>query len=163
MRSTMVTDISGFLQFTIDRAHNAARLLEAERWTLVEVRAGHVAVDCPLPSSVLNLGGSLFGGFTPTYVDYLAIWTCMTAMEGRWEWLATVNMRIDYLEPIFPPGFRATSTLRNVRRRDYLVETRLEGSDGRLLVFAMTNLRRAAGGEPLSQPIAFPRPGAAAP
>ena len=95
-----------------------------------------------MPDAVLNLGGFVFGGFTPTYVDFVAIWTCMTTMEGDLAWLSTVNMRIDYLEPIHPPGFRIDSRVVNLRKRDYLVETQFRGSDETLLAFALTNLRR---------------------
>lgn len=142
----MSEPLTEFIELAKSRNHNAARLLEAHAWTILDVAPGRLHLDCHLPQGVLNLGGTLFGGFTPTYVDLVAIWTCMTTMPGDLQWLHTVNMRVDYLEPIGPPGFQIKSHLVNVRRRDYLVETRfiLPEADGeRLLAFAITTLRRA--------------------
>jgi len=63
-------------------------------------------LECALPVEVLNLGGSLFGGFTPTYVDLISIWTCMTLLAPELAWLSTVRLEVTYLEPILTPGFR---------------------------------------------------------
>lgn len=148
----MPEDFTGFLELARSRGHNAGRLLEAYDWKILEIASGLLRLDCHVPPQVLNLGGTLFGGFTPTYVDMIAIWTCMTTMPEQMVWLSTVNMRVDYLEPIRPPGFRVSSRLVNVRRRDYLVETTFhardedgqsEGEVGKMLAFAITTLRRA--------------------
>ena len=141
----MSDDPSGFVEFLKSQKHRAAILLEAQRWNVLEVKPGWLHVQCHLPDSVLNVAGFLFGGFTPVYVDLLAIWTCVTTLSGPRQWLATVNMRVDYLEPIVRPGFRAKSRLVNVRKRDYLVETSLvslDSEDEKLLAFAVTMMRK---------------------
>jgi len=153
----MPDDFTGFLNLARARNHNAGRLLEAYAWTILEIQSGHLRLECHVPDQVLNLGGTLFGGFTPTYVDMIAIWTCMTTMAEQMVWLSTVNMRVDYLEPIRPPRFHVDSRLVNVRRRDYLVETRFieptnddEPNDDepnaagqKMLAFAITTLKKA--------------------
>jgi len=144
----MDQDFTGFLELARGRNHNAGRLLEAYDWKILEIAPGWLHLDCHVPQQVLNLGGTLFGGFTPTYVDMIAIWTCMTTMPGELTWLSTVNMRVDYLEPIRPPGFEVKSRLINVRRRDHLVETSfiepLGDGEPRMLAFAVTTLKKAA-------------------
>ncbi len=142
----MPTDPSGFIEFLKSRKHRAAELLEVQRWNVLEEEPGWLHVECHLPDSVLNVSGFLFGGFTPVYVDLLAIWTCVTTLSGPRQWLATVNMRVDYLEPIVRPGFRAKSRLVNARKkRDYLVETSfvsLDHEKEKLLAFALTTMRK---------------------
>lgn len=137
----MPEDYTGFLAFTHGRQHSAGRFLEVDRWAILEISPGKLSVDCHVPEHVLNLGGFMFGGFTPTYVDYVAIWTVMTTMQGEMAWITTVNMRIDYLEPIYPENFRIDSHLVNKRKYGYLVETRFTRADDTLLAFAITNLR----------------------
>ena len=145
----MQDDFTGFMELARARNHNAGRLLEAYDWKILDIGPGRLKLDCHVPEHVLNLGGTLFGGFTPTYVDMIAIWTCMTTMPDELVWLSTVNMRVDYIEPIRPPGFRVESHLINVRRRDYLVETSFfepsadDNEPSRLLAFAITTLKKA--------------------
>lgn len=136
-------DFTGFLELARSRDHNAARLLHAYDWQIVDIRPGRLEVHCDLPDEVLNLGGSLFGGFTPTYVDLISIWTCMTTLAGELAWLSTVRLEVDYFEPIVPPRFRVEGALRNVRKRDYLVETAFRDDGGKLLALGMTTLRKA--------------------
>jgi len=143
MGHAMVADFTGFLELCRQRDHNAARLLEAYDWNLLAIRQGYLELDCHLPPQVLNLGGTLFGGFTPTYVDFVSIWTCMTTMPQVMQWLSTVNMRIDYLEPIEPPRFQMIGRLLNLRKRDYLIQTEFRSPSGTLLGLGLTNLRRA--------------------
>lgn len=136
-------DFTGFLELARHRDHNAARLLRAYDWTILNIGPGHLEVQCDLPNEVLNLGGSLFGGFTPTYVDLISIWTCMTLLAPELAWLSTVRLEVNYFEPIVSPGFRVEGIVRNVRKRDYLVETAFRDSDGRLLALGITALRKA--------------------
>ena len=138
----MAADFTGFLEFTRSGQHNAGRLLEADRWKLLEIEPGRLLVECHVPDAVLNLAGSVFGGFTPTYVDFIAIWTCMTTMDGELSWVSTMNMRIDYFEPLVPPGFVVEGKVRNRRKRDFLVETTFTDADGRIAAFALTQLRQ---------------------
>lgn len=132
---------TGYLDFTIQRGHSAARLLEVEHWRNVTVEPGWVSADCHLPEGVRNVSGSLFGGFTPTYIDYVSVWCAMTRVEARLPWLLTVRMQVEYLEPVTDPGFTVRGTVINVRRNDYLVETRLHRGD-LLLAHGLATLRR---------------------
>ena len=53
-----------------------------------------------------NLRGQLFGGFTPTYVDFIALNTIRAGSDRSKGWgyfLATTNMRVDYFEPVTEP------------------------------------------------------------
>lgn len=135
-------DFTGFLQLARQRDHNAAQLLGAYDWKILDIRPGRLEVECHLPPAVLNLGGSLFGGFTPTYVDLISIWTCMTTLGGEFAWLSTVRLEVNYFEPI-TTGFRVEAVVRNLRKRDYLVETTFRSADGTLLALGMTTLRKA--------------------
>jgi uncharacterized protein (TIGR00369 family) len=135
-------DFTGFLELARQRNHNAARLLGAYDWKILAIEPGKLKLECQLPAEVLNLGGSLFGGFTPTYVDLISIWTCMTTLGGEFAWLSTVRLEVNYFEPIIA-GFRVEAIVRNVRKRDYLVETAFRDDDGKLLALGMTTLRKS--------------------
>lgn len=138
----MPEDFTGFLEFATSRNNSPASFLEADRWQLQKISSGQLEIQCHLPEAVLNSAGMLFGGFTPTYVDLIAIWASMTTLEDSTPWLVTVNMRVDYFEPIVPPGFRALARVLNIRKRDYFVETRFENDQGTLLANGITTLRR---------------------
>src|SRR3954447_22325669 len=89
----------------IGRGHPAGDFLEAYNWELLEERPGYLRIEAGLPDQVKNPRGQLFGGFAPTYVDLVALFTVRsgpdraTAATGPRRWLATTNMRIDYFEP----------------------------------------------------------------
>ena len=88
--------------------------------------------------------GQLFGGFTPTYVDLIALFT-VRAGEDRsvrrpMRWLATTNMRVDYFEPVTGPRFVIDSRRETQRGRTHFVSTRFL-QDGELAVFALTTMR----------------------
>ena len=51
----------------------AGDFLEAYDWTVLEERVGFLRLDAGLPDHVKNPRGQLFGGFTPTYVDLVAL------------------------------------------------------------------------------------------
>ena len=129
----------------VARGHPAGDFLEAYEWEVLDRKDGYVHVDAHLPQHVLNPRGQLFGGFTPTYVDFVALFTVHggSIRKGNWDyWLATTNMRIDYFEPVLGPRFEIKSTLMNERSRTCFVETRFLDADGTLLVFALTTLRK---------------------
>ena len=137
----MAEDFTGFLEFTKTGQHAAGKFLEAERWKLLDIEPGRLRVECHVPVTVLNLAGSVFGGFTPTYVDYIAIWTAITVLDGKPRWLSTMNMQIDYFEPLVPPGFIVVGRVRNRRKRDFLIETEFTDGEGRVAAFALVQLR----------------------
>lgn len=110
-----------------------------------EEREGFLRISAHLPSHVRNPRGQLFGGFTPTYVDMVALFTVRAGtqqVEARFRtWLATTNMRVDYFEPITGPTFVMESSLVKKRGRTNFVETRFLDGEGRLAVFAVTTMR----------------------
>ncbi len=123
----------------------AGDFLEAYEWRVLERSPGFLRIDAHLPDHVKNPRGQLFGGFTPTYVDMVALFTVRgpASPEEPWNyWLATTNMRIDYFEPVLGPRFAIESRVVNERRRTCFVETTFLDGEKTLLVFALTTLRK---------------------
>lgn len=131
----------------VGRGHTAGDFLEAWDWNVEERSDGVLRVRCRLPEHVKNPRGQLFGGFTPTYVDMVALFTVRSTGE-RTGWLATTNMRIDYFEPITGPEFSIESRLVKARGRTHFVETRFLQEEV-LAVFAVTTLRAIPVDRPL--------------
>ena len=127
----------------IGKGHPAGDFLEAYDWDLLEERLGYLKVRAQLPDHVRNPRGQLFGGFTPTYVDMIALMTTKagTPPEERYgSWLATTNMNVDYFEPIVGPTFVVESELEKRRGRTCFVVTRFWQEDT-LAVYAVTTMR----------------------
>jgi len=137
----------------IGKGHTAGDFLEAWRWRVLEEREGLLRIRAHVPEHVKNPRGQMFGGFTPTYVDMVALFT-VRAGEGPREarfrsWLATTNMRVDYFEPIVGPEFTMESRLVKRRGRTCFVETRFFDADDQLAVFALTTMREVKLERPL--------------
>lgn len=129
----------------IGRGHPAGDFLEAYEWRIVAESEGYLELDVHLPERARNPRGQLFGGFTPTYVDMVALHTVRAGRpDAPFRWLATTNMRIDYFEPVWGPRFRIQSRLVKSRGRTRFVETRFLDAEGNLLVFAVTTMREVA-------------------
>lgn len=129
----------------IGRGHPAGDFLEAYDWKIIEESEGLLRIRAHVPPHVKNPRGQMFGGFTPTYVDLVALFT-VRAGEQRLEqrfhtWLATTNMRVDYFEPLIGPEFVIESRLVKRRGRTNFVETRFYDPEDTLAVFATTTLR----------------------
>jgi acyl-coenzyme A thioesterase PaaI-like protein len=135
----------------IGKGHPAGDFLAAYEWVLLEEGRGHLRVEAGLPQQVRNPRGQLFGGFTPTYVDLIALMT-VHAGEDRSRlprtWLATTNMRIDYFEPITGPTFVIDTELEKQRGRTSFVVTRFF-QDGVLAAYALTTMREVEVSRPL--------------
>ncbi|HZT65798.1 MAG TPA: hotdog domain-containing protein [Acidimicrobiales bacterium] len=133
----------------IGRGHPAGDFLDAWDWLVVAEETGFLRVEAGLPDRVKNPRGQLFGGFTPTYVDLIAVRAgAERGQAGPRRWLATTNMRIDYFEPIVGPRFVLESRLEKKRGRTNFVSTRFfQGED--LAVFALTTMREVALDRPL--------------
>ena len=134
------------------RGHPAGDLLEAYEWIVVAEEPGSLRIDAHLPAQVLNPRQQLFGGFTPTYVDLVSLHAARAGPErldpARPRFgMATINMRVDYYEPILGPRFIIHADLEHRRGRTHLVTTRMFQDDV-LAVFAVTTLRQ------LDEPIA---------
>src|SRR5262249_34974369 len=133
----------------LGKGHPAGDFLEAYNWKLLERGKGYLKVEAHLPDRVRNPRGQLFGGFTPTYVDLISLFASRTgdaaARAGAIPrpWLATTNMRVDYFDPVTGPRFHLEARIVRERGRTVMIETRfLDPADGKLLVFALTTLRR---------------------
>lgn len=127
----------------VGRGHPVGDLLEAHEWRVMEERSGYLLLDCALPARLRNFRGSLFGGFTPVYVDLVALHTFRAGRPrtAPRHPLVTVNMRTDYFEPVVSERFRIESEIVHRRGRTCLVQTRFLDDHGTLLVFALTTLR----------------------
>ena len=139
----------------VGRGHPAGDFLEAWRWEVLEEREGYLRLDVHLPANVMNPRGQLVGGFTPTYVDLVALFTVRAGPErqsrmagGAAGWLATTNMRLDYYEPIVGPTFVIESQREKQRGRTHVVLTRFL-QDDELAVLAITTMREVATDRPL--------------
>jgi len=136
----------------IGRGHPAGDFLEAWAWDLVVSEPGHLRLRSHLPDHVKNPRGQLFGGFTPAYVDLVALFTARLGHPGGGRaagpWLATTNMAIDYFEPIVGPTFEIDNQLEKRRGRTAMVATRMY-QHGELAVFALTTMREMASDRPL--------------
>ncbi|MDH3681590.1 MAG: hypothetical protein OEV40_16765, partial [Acidimicrobiia bacterium] len=98
-----------------------------------------------LPAWVLNPRGQLFGGFTATYVDLVSLHANRAGPERRSadaprSWMATINMRIDYLEPIVGPRFTIEALVEHRRGATSLVATRMFQGEA-LAAYALTTMR----------------------
>jgi acyl-coenzyme A thioesterase PaaI-like protein len=121
--------------------HPAGDFLDGPDWRVLEEREGHLVVDVPLVDAAKNFRGQLFGGFAPTYIDLVALRTVSAgARERPHGWLVTLNMRVEFIEPVEGPRFRIESRVVNKRGRSILVETVFRDEQGRMLLFATLTL-----------------------
>ncbi|HJQ42099.1 MAG TPA: PaaI family thioesterase [Jatrophihabitantaceae bacterium] len=136
----------------VGRGHPAGDFLEAWAWEVLEEGDGYVRVSAHLPDHVRNPRGQLFGGFTPTYVDLIALFTVRSRAQRSeprsHQWLATTSMRVDYFEPIIGPTFVLDSRREKQRGRTHFVMTRFL-QDGELAVLAATTMREVKLERPL--------------
>ena len=129
--------------------HPAGDFLGGPDWLLVEETPGRLVVDVPLVPAVKNFRGQLFGGFAPTYIDLIALRTVSAGTGERTHgWLVTLNMHVEYFEPVEGPRFLIESTLANRRGRTMFIEVRFKSSEGKLLLFAATTILEQAVTEP---------------
>lgn len=137
----------------LGRGHPAGDFLEAYEWQVLDEGPGFLRIRAHIPHQVKNPRGQLFGGFTPTYVDLVALLTVRAGERreatGFRSWLATTNMRVDYFEPIVGPEFLIESRLVKTRGRTRFVETRFFHPEDTLAVFALTTMREV----PLDRPL----------
>lgn len=125
--------------------HAAGDVLGAPDWRLIRREPGILEVEADLPDRLKNPQGQLFGGFTPTYVDFICLFTVHTLIDDPdgdqpRSWLTTINMRCDYFEPIMGPTFRILGESINQRGRNHLVSAKFFQDDV-LAAHAITTLR----------------------
>lgn len=127
----------------VGRGHVAGDFLEAYTWDVLEKREGLVRVGARLPSHLLNPKGELFGGFTPAYVDFMALQTFWSGREPTpgHPWLATVNLRVDYFDPIRGPDFEMVGRLVHSRGSLFWVECQFLDPSGKMLSLGHATLK----------------------
>lgn len=123
--------------------HPVGDLLRAPEWRLLDEDTGYFRIEALLVDSAKNYRGHLFGGFAPTYVDLVALRTVSAgrSLDVAHGWLVTLNMRVDYFEPIDGPTFLIESRIRHRRGRTILIETLFKDESDRMTLFALTTLR----------------------
>ena len=130
----------------VSRGHPAGDFLEAYDWEVLEEDVGRLRIAAHLPAHLLNPQKQLFGGFTPAYVDLVSLHAVRAGPDRRaaalipGHWTATVNMRVDYYEPIIGPRFIVESEVEHRRGKMSLVATRMYQDDV-LATFAITTMR----------------------
>lgn len=89
----------------VAKGHPVGDFLDAHDWRVLTREPGRIRVRARLPDRVMNPRGELFGGFTPTYVDFFALHVFHTSREdgAPRRWLATAGLRVDYFAPIHGP------------------------------------------------------------
>lgn len=121
--------------------HPAGDLLGGPDWRVLEESLGRVVVDVPLVDPVKNFRGQLFGGFAPAYIDLVALRTVSAgARERPHGWLLTVNLRVEYIEPVEGPRFIMESRILNRRGRTFLMEVVFRDHAGKMLLFSTLTL-----------------------
>ena len=77
------------------RGHAAGDFLEAHEWRILEERPGFLRIVAHVPTRAKNPRGQLFGGFTPTFVDLVALHTVRAGQQRPAQPLcfATTTMR----------------------------------------------------------------------
>jgi acyl-coenzyme A thioesterase PaaI-like protein len=126
----------------IGRGHPAGDFLEAYDWRVLEAAPGRYRVEAHLPERVRNHRGQLFGGFAPTYVDLLAVRTVHGVSAAPFRGVQTVNMHVDYFDPVTDERFILESRVVHSRGRMLRVEVAVRSLDGKLLVLADVTLRQ---------------------
>ena len=129
----------------VGRGHGVGDFLEAFEWDVLERRDGLLRVLAHLPRQVKNPRGQLFGGFTPTYVDFVAIHTWWAGREPRpgHPWLATLNMRVDYFAPVVTERFAIEGRVLHRSGALAWIEVHFFDPEGKRLAFAYTTLKSA--------------------
>jgi uncharacterized protein (TIGR00369 family) len=129
----------------IGPGHAAGDFLGAPEWRVLEQRDGFVRIDAAVPARLRNPRGQLFGGFTGVYADLVALFTTRAGEpRGVWRgWLATSNMRVDYLRPVTGERILLEGRLLHRGRRSHLVEVRLLDPDGTPLAHALVTMLEA--------------------
>jgi acyl-coenzyme A thioesterase PaaI-like protein len=121
--------------------HPAGDLLNGPDWRILEESTGRLVVDVPLVPAVKNFRAQLFGGFAPAYVDLIALRTVSAGTRDKAHgWLVTLNLHVEFFEPVEGPRFLIESALVNRRGRTIFVETRFKDAGGKLLLFATVTL-----------------------
>ena len=129
----------------VGRGHPIGDFLGADAWQVLARERGRLRVRCALVEAVRNPKGELFGGFTPTYVDFFALHVFhQSRAEGEpRQWLVTTHLRVDYFAPLVGPEFEMDGRVLHRRGRSGHVEIRFE-ANGELCALAHATLLERA-------------------
>ena len=112
----------------IGRGHPVGDFLDAHAWSVVERAPGRLRVRATLPDRVMNLKGVLFGGFTPTYVDFfgLHVFHSLREPDAPRQWLNTLRLDVEYFAPIRGPEIGIAGEALHRKERTAHIEVRFE-------------------------------------
>lgn len=133
----------------VGRGHPIGDFLEAFNWDVLEEREGYLKLACHLPQQVRNPRGDLFGGFTPTYADFAAVFTVRAGrrQEPPRSWIMTASLAMDYFRPV-TGEFVIESEVLHRSGRTFHVQLRfLDGKDRLLATGKATMIETATVGE----------------
>jgi acyl-coenzyme A thioesterase PaaI-like protein len=123
--------------------HAAGDFLGAPGWVVEHEEPGFLALRVDVPAHVRNPRGQLFGGFTATYVDLVALASAYAGSEEPRHWLATTSMQLDYLAPVTGTTIRIEGRLDAAVGRTRVVRVRfLDGDDEQVAVVATVTMRQ---------------------
>ncbi len=112
----------------IGRGHPVGDFLDAFDWRVLERAPGVLRVRARLPERVMNPRGDLFGGFTPTYVDFFGLHVFHTVREEGVprQWLNTIRLEVEYFAPIRGPEMEMRGEVLHRKGRTAHLEIRFE-------------------------------------
>jgi acyl-coenzyme A thioesterase PaaI-like protein len=113
----------------MNRGHPAGDLLEAYDWTVLRRGVGELLLECRLPETCLDPQRQLFGGFTGAYVDLVALYTSRTDAKPPAGFQSTIDMRVDYFEPICEGTFNIEGRVLNRRGKNCLISVQMRQSE----------------------------------
>jgi acyl-coenzyme A thioesterase PaaI-like protein len=128
----------------IRSGHPVGDFLDAPKWEVLERVDWRLRLRAGLPDQVMNPRGELFGGFTPTYVDFVSLHVyqlSQPADEPR-SWLSTVSLHVEYFAPIRGPEFEIVAEVLQRRGRSAYTQTRFLSTDGDLCALGQATLIR---------------------
>jgi acyl-coenzyme A thioesterase PaaI-like protein len=122
--------------------HPVGDFLEAPEWEVLERNERTLRLRVHLPDQVKNPRGDLFGGFTPTYADFVALHVFHLGLrDGKpRQWLSTASLQVEYFTPIQGPHFEITGELLQRRGRSACVQLRFLSTDGELCALGQATL-----------------------
>jgi uncharacterized protein (TIGR00369 family) len=126
----------------VGRGHPVGDFLDAHEWRVTVREPGRLRVRARLPDRVRNPKGELFGGFTPTYADFLALHVFHTSREpgAPRRWLATADLRVDYFLPITGDDLEIEGEILHRSGRIGHVQVKFIDASGRLCALAQLTL-----------------------
>jgi len=125
----------------VGKGHPIGDFLHAYDWTVLERENGFIRIEVPMPEHVRNPRGSLFGGFTPAYVDFASLHAFRAGRpEAAQFGLTTAHLRVDYYHPILGDRFIIEGRVLHRTGRTGHVETRFFDTEGKMLALAVATL-----------------------